>query len=113
MINSVVHAGTRLVQTGQTLEQVHAHVRLLLGPFVAEYRAAESAHTGASVATTPGGTGESAPTSDGRISHVGHPATLTESPLSTFHLPVREESSGRLFVMGAFAEFKRSLMRER
>lgn len=38
MINSVVHAGTRLLESGQTLEQVHSHLRLLLGPFVAVYQ---------------------------------------------------------------------------
>lgn len=40
MINSVVHAGTRLLESGQTLEQVYAHLRLLLGPFVNEHRQA-------------------------------------------------------------------------
>jgi len=47
MINSVVHAGTRLLESGQTPEQVHTHLRLLLGPFVAEYQAEEGPHTGA------------------------------------------------------------------
>ena len=47
MINSVVHAGTRLLESGQTPEQVHTHLRLLLGPFVAEYQAEEGPHTAA------------------------------------------------------------------
>jgi AcrR family transcriptional regulator len=37
MINSVVHAGTRMLESGQTLEQVHSHLRTLLGPFVTEH----------------------------------------------------------------------------
>ena len=36
MINSVVYAGTRMLESGQTLEQVHSHLKTLLGPFVAE-----------------------------------------------------------------------------
>lgn len=38
MINSVVYAGTRMLESGQTLEQVHCHLEALLGPFVAERR---------------------------------------------------------------------------
>ncbi|MEO3933127.1 hypothetical protein WMO79_09995 [Micrococcaceae bacterium Sec7.4] len=34
MINSVVHAGTRMLESGQTLEQGHSHLRTLPGPFV-------------------------------------------------------------------------------
>jgi AcrR family transcriptional regulator len=45
MINSVVHAGTRMLESGQTLEQVHSHLRLLLGPFVTEHQAAAAATT--------------------------------------------------------------------
>jgi AcrR family transcriptional regulator len=47
MINSVIHAGTRMLESGQTLEQVHSHLRILLGPFVTEHRSAEAATTGA------------------------------------------------------------------
>lgn len=36
MINAVVHAGTRMLESGQTREQVHSHLRTLLGPFVTE-----------------------------------------------------------------------------
>jgi len=40
MINAVVHAGTRMLESGQTLAEVHTHLRTLLGPFVAERQAA-------------------------------------------------------------------------
>ncbi|RAN76319.1 TetR family transcriptional regulator [Bacillus sp. SRB_336] len=43
MINSVVHAGTRMLESGQTLEQVHSHLRTLLGPFVTEHQTADPA----------------------------------------------------------------------
>lgn len=36
MINAMVHAGTRMLESGQTREQVHAHLKALLGPFVTE-----------------------------------------------------------------------------
>ncbi|WP_445153791.1 TetR/AcrR family transcriptional regulator [Arthrobacter sp. Hor0625] len=42
MINAVVHAGTRMLESGQTVAQVHAHLKTLLGPFVAGRRAAEA-----------------------------------------------------------------------
>ncbi|MDQ0771165.1 AcrR family transcriptional regulator [Pseudarthrobacter defluvii] len=45
MINSVVHAGTRLLESGQPLEQVHTHLHLLLGPFVTERRVEGSRRT--------------------------------------------------------------------
>lgn len=35
MINSVVHAGTRMLESGQSIQQVHAHRHSLLDPFVA------------------------------------------------------------------------------
>lgn len=41
MINSVVHAGTRMIESGQSVEQVHLHFHELLGPFVMEHRARE------------------------------------------------------------------------
>ena len=41
MINAVVHAGTRMLESGQTLEQVHSHLKALLGPFVAERQLAD------------------------------------------------------------------------
>jgi hypothetical protein len=40
-INSVVHAGTCMLETGQTLEQVHSHFSTLLGPFVTAHQNAE------------------------------------------------------------------------
>ena len=39
MINAVVHAGTRMLESGQTREQVHSHLRTLLGPFVTNAKA--------------------------------------------------------------------------
>lgn len=38
MINSVVHAGTRMLGSGQSIQQVHAHLHSLLDPFVAAHR---------------------------------------------------------------------------
>lgn len=38
LINSVVHAGTRLLEAGQPVAQVHVHLETLLGPFVAAHR---------------------------------------------------------------------------
>jgi fatty acid-binding protein DegV len=38
MINAVVHAGTRMIESGQTLNQVHTHLRTLLGPFVTAHQ---------------------------------------------------------------------------
>ena len=43
MINAVVHAGTRMLESGQTPARVHAHLRTLLGPFVAERQGIEAA----------------------------------------------------------------------
>lgn len=42
MINSMVHAGTRMLESGQSLEQVRGHLQAVLGPFVAQHRGAES-----------------------------------------------------------------------
>lgn len=42
MINSVVHAGTRMLESGQTLERVQSHLRTLLGPLVRERQTAEA-----------------------------------------------------------------------
>jgi AcrR family transcriptional regulator len=42
MINSMVHAGTRMLESGQSLEQVRSHLQAVLGPFVAQHRGAES-----------------------------------------------------------------------
>ncbi len=38
MINSVVHAGTRMLESGQSIQRVHAHLHSLLDPFVAAHR---------------------------------------------------------------------------
>ena len=43
MINSVVHAGTRMLESGQSLDRVHSHLRTLLGPFVTEHQTPEGA----------------------------------------------------------------------
>lgn len=43
MINSVVHAGTRMIESGQSVAQVHLHFLELLGPFVMGHRARERA----------------------------------------------------------------------
>ncbi|MDI3213862.1 helix-turn-helix domain-containing protein [Arthrobacter sp. AL12] len=43
MINSVVHAGTRMLEPGQSLDRVHSHLRTLLGPFVTEHQTPEGA----------------------------------------------------------------------
>ena len=45
MINSVVHAGTRMLESGQTPDQVHSHLRTLLGPFVTEHHTVDTAGT--------------------------------------------------------------------
>lgn len=47
MINFIVYAGTRMLESGQTLEQIHGHLRALPGPFVRERQTAEPATTGA------------------------------------------------------------------
>ncbi|MCC3282795.1 MULTISPECIES: TetR/AcrR family transcriptional regulator [Arthrobacter] len=37
LINAIVHSGTRLLESGKTLQDVHELVRELLGPFVREH----------------------------------------------------------------------------
>ena len=45
LINAVVHAGTRMIESGQDVKDVHLHFKTLLGPFVAELRDDESSRT--------------------------------------------------------------------
>lgn len=38
MINSVVHTGTRMLESGESLDQVRGHLDTILGPFVEKHR---------------------------------------------------------------------------
>ena len=42
MINAMVHAGTRMLDAGQDVAQVTAHLQTLLGPFADRYRASQA-----------------------------------------------------------------------
>lgn len=42
---AVVHAGTRMLESGQKLERVHSHLMTLLGPFVTERHTAAATGT--------------------------------------------------------------------
>jgi hypothetical protein len=42
MINSVVHAGTRMLESGELLKQVHRHLQAILGPSMDSHHHAPS-----------------------------------------------------------------------